>query len=1032
MAKLMPGRIRNEGIALYENGDVTIEDAKNQFVYAKIGEENLRYSLDDDAVICSCQLFQKKDYCQHLAAFEYYLKNDESGKELLAKLENQEEDQQEKERQDSLGSLFLKEVLGEKPQEERRYALQVVGTEEEYRGQFIWTLRIRRHPSDRTYVVRDILAFLHTIAKNGYYQIGKSYYEALYVEQFDAASQDLIHYLLGLLKNADLVEEPFFLTKQGRYLHFPASMFEDGVNYLQKLEQFELQYGFVSYPQVLFQDLYGDSPLIQTKVEEKGDSYRLQLVERPFKRLYEERFLFYKGTFYHLSLHQVDLLQSLRTIPLDASGKKSLQFDRSQSGRLAASLVELGRLGSVRAPKSLEIHDFGARFDFSLGEEDRVSLKMVFDFGSAQVDSKEALASLPFASNFEKEEEIFRTLKKAGFTADFESSRPALKPAEVYGFFQEVLPHFRRLGQVSLSADLQALFRVEQPEIRMDLQGSLLDISFDFSGIPNSEVEEVLEALWQREHYVVTENGQLYVFDEETLHFRDFMNEMGVERQEDGHFLANRLAALRLAQLVEERKDILLGHDFKQMVTDLRHPEQFALGDLDVQADLRDYQELGVRWLNMLSYYHLGGILADDMGLGKTLQTIAFLTGALKEEGQALILAPSSLIYNWQKEFEKFAPQMDVAVIYGLKPYRDQVIAEKHQVMITSYASFRQDKDLYADLDLQYMMMDEAQVMKNGQTKIAHAVQSVPAQHIFALSGTPIENHLREIWSIFHIVLPGLLPAQNDFLKLPPEVVARSIQPFILRRRKEDVLLELPDLTEVVYYNELSDEQKTVYLAQLQQMQEQIRDASDEEVNRRQIEILSGIMRLRQICDTPKLFMEDYEADSGKLESLRTLLQQIQDGNHRVLIFSQFRGMLDIIEDELTQMEMESFKITGSTPAKDRQAMTDAFNEGKGHAFLISLKAGGVGLNLTGADTVILVDLWWNPAVEAQAISRAHRMGQKENVEVYRLITRGTIEEKILELQESKKHLISTVLDGGETSSSLSVDEIREILGLAD
>ena len=469
----------------------------------------------------------------------------------------------------------------------------------------------------------------------------------------------------------------------------------------------------------------------------------------------------------------------------------------------------------------------------------------------------------------------------------------------------------------------------------------------------------------------------------------------------------------------------------QQLAFDLTHPEEFPLPHLQVKADLRDYQETGVKWLSMLDKYGFGGILADDMGLGKTLQTISFLSSSIDDSKKVLILAPSSLIYNWSDEFAKFAPHLDVAVVYGLKNVRDELIAEKHQITITSYASFRQDVEEYKDNHFQYLILDEAQVMKNDQTKIAQYLRDFEVEHTYALSGTPIENNLGELWSIFQIVMPGLLPSKKEFLKLPAEKVARYIKPFVMRRKKEDVLQELPDLIEVAYRNELADSQKTIYLALLKQMQDRIIHATEDEINRSKIEILSGLMRLRQICDTPKLFMEDYEGESGKLESLRELLEQIQDGNRRVLIFSQFRGMLDIIESELEKMEMESFKITGSTPAKERQDMTTSFNDGQRSAFLISLKAGGVGLNLTGADTVILVDLWWNPAVEAQAIGRAHRIGQERNVEVYRMITRGTIEEKIQELQESKRNLVSTILDGAEAKSSLSVEEIREILGIS-
>ncbi len=301
---------------------------------------------------------------------------------------------------------------------------------------------------------------------------------------------------------------------------------------------------------------------------------------------------------------------------------------------------------------------------------------------------------------------------------------------------------------------------------------------------------------------------------------------------------------------------------------------------------------------------------------------------------------------------------------------------------------------------------------------------------MFSLSGTPIENKLLEIWSIFQIVLPGLLPSKKEFQKMKAKEVSKRVRPFVLRRKKEDVLPELPDLIEITYTNEMSDDQKAIYLAQLRHMQDRIKNASDADINRQKIEILSGITRLRQICDTPSLFTE-YDGDSGKLESLRTLLLQVKENGHRALIFSQFKGMLEIAEKELEEMGLNSYKITGSTPANERQEMTRAFNNGSKDAFLISLKAGGVGLNLTGADTVVLIDLWWNPAVEMQAISRAHRIGQDDNVEVYRLITRGTIEEKILALQETKRNLVTTVLDGDESRAHLTVEDIKEILGIS-
>lgn len=431
----------------------------------------------------------------------------------------------------------------------------------------------------------------------------------------------------------------------------------------------------------------------------------------------------------------------------------------------------------------------------------------------------------------------------------------------------------------------------------------------------------------------------------------------------------------------------------------------------------------------MLDHYGFGGILADDMGLGKTLQTIAFLKSRMTEQSRVLILAPSSLIYNWQDEFQRFAPDSHVTVSYGHKEVREQLIAQKSNILVTSYTAFRQDFDLHQKETYDYLILDEAQTIKNSQTQIAQKLREFDVKACFALSGTPIENRLLEIWSIFQIVLPGLLPQKKAFLSLEPQEVARLISPFILRRRKEDVLPELPSLTETIYYNELADEQKALYLAQLEQMQERLKGISDADFNRQKLEILSGITRLRQICDTPELFMT-YQGNSGKLASLSQLLLQLKENGRRALIFSQFKGMLELAEKSLSDIGLTSYLLTGSTSAIDRQEMTRAFNKGSRDMFLISLKAGGVGLNLTGADAVILIDLWWNPAVEEQAISRAHRLGQKRHVDVYRLVTKGTIEEKMLALQESKKQLISTVLDGQDNTQSLSVDDLKEILGI--
>ena len=1029
MAKLIPGKIRSEGILLYENGKVSLQEMKNQYLYFRINNDSLRYSLDDQAIFCSCDFFQKKKFCVHLAAGEAFLKNDEEGKELLLGLEQDATESQETKEKVSFGSLFLDQVLPKIESQEVRFGLSATGHVDDYSGQFLWTLRIYRRPDERSYVVRDVVAFLQAIRKQSHFAIGKSYYEPISYAAFDPESRALIRFLEGLL-SGDTVHDALFFPNGGRHLYFPMSFFEEAVQLLMDLPSFTLEVGLDTYQEVFFQELQEDSGLFSFQVVEMKEFIELQVQVASYKMV-EGRFLLANGHFYQISPLQKILIEAVQSLPLSSDQKRHVQFDLSDQTKLTYSLEQFRKIGEVKAPSNFYIHDFQPHFAFDLSEQGEVLLDLVFVYEDRIVRSEKELKDLPYSSNFDKERLVFETILTAGFTNQFQTKRAPLLPKQIYPFFQQTLPLFEELGEVEVSDKLLDLYQVEKPTIAIQTSGRLLEIGFEFDSIDPSEVEQVMSALIEKNDYYISQTGKVLIFDEETKRISQTLLNLRAKKTKTGQLQTNRIAAFQLSQLFESADNVQFSEEFRHLAHDLIHPEQFPLGKLQVNAKLRDYQEVGVRWLSMLNHYGFGGILADDMGLGKTLQTIAFLSSVATADSKILILAPSSLIYNWKEEFEKFAPQMKVEVIYGLKASRDEVIASNPQVAITSYASFRQDVEQYEKNQYQYLILDEAQVMKNSQTKIAQYLRKFDVPHTFALSGTPIENHVEELWSIFQIVLPGLFPGKKEFKQLSPETISQYVKPFIMRRKKSEVLQELPDLIEMTYKNELADDQKTIYLAQLKQMQDRILSSSEEELNRSKMEILSGLMRLRQICDTPSLFLEDYTGESGKLDSLRELLEQIKDGNQRVLIFSQFRGMLDIIEKELDTLKMTSFKITGSTPANERQDMTNAFNSGQGDAFLISLKAGGVGLNLTGADTVILVDLWWNPAVEDQAIGRAHRMGQDKNVEVYRMITRGTIEEKIQELQTSKRHLVSTILDGTETRSSLSIEEIREILGIS-
>jgi SNF2 family DNA or RNA helicase len=478
------------------------------------------------------------------------------------------------------------------------------------------------------------------------------------------------------------------------------------------------------------------------------------------------------------------------------------------------------------------------------------------------------------------------------------------------------------------------------------------------------------------------------------------------------------------------------GEQFRKLMRDLLEPSELEFDKPKLlEADLRSYQQTGFKWLKTLNYYGLGGILADDMGLGKTIQTIAYIVSEI-EEGQEpfLVVCPSSVLFNWEREFEKFAPQVETKIIQGSKEERiailEEVKEENTPVLITSYPLIQRDYDLYTEQQFASIILDEAQYVKNRFTKTSRAVKQLRSETIFALSGTPIENSLHELYSIFSIVQPGLFENETDFKESSTTRIAEKVRPFVLRRLKSEVLDDLPEKTETTEYIELSDDQKKLYQSQLAVLRNEVSGyLEDDTFQNNRLEILSGMTRLRQICNDPGLVLEDYDGASSKLARLLEYLEEARLNGKRVVLFSQFTKMLDIIREELDERGYDYHYLDGSTPKEKRFEDTSRFNRGEKDLFLISLKAGGTGLNLTGGDTVILYDSWWNPAVEDQAADRVHRFGQKKVVQVVRLITRGTIEERIHELQDQKRALLDTVIDSGTSEiASLTKDDVLKML----
>jgi len=581
-----------------------------------------------------------------------------------------------------------------------------------------------------------------------------------------------------------------------------------------------------------------------------------------------------------------------------------------------------------------------------------------------------------------------------------------------------------------------------KPKIKIKHQKDRVDwleFKFEIEGFPEKEIKEILAALSDKKKYYRLRSGSLLSLEsKEFAEVQKFLLQAPLELDEmESSFEMPLVKGLKLIDSFAA-DDVLTAEDsFQQFLQTITDPEVESIQvPTQVNATLRDYQKQGFHWMKTLSAYGFGGVLADDMGLGKTLQSITYIVSVLQEMGendqQILIICPSSVMYHWRKEMKRFAPDLQVEIIIGNKEKRLNLLAQfkKLDVMISSYTSLKNDIDWYKERNFHTIFFDEAQAFKNPRTQTARAMKKLKATNRFALTGTPMENNADELWAIFHVVFPELFGSLEEYNHLSRKKISRRIRPFMLRRMKKDVAIELPEKVENLEIVELYPEQKKLYAAYLAKLRHEILKHLDQDtIRKNRIKILAGLTRLRQICCHPALFTEDYTGRSAKLTRLMSIIKESQYTNRRMLIFSQFTSMLQLIARDLAEQGTSFFYLDGSTPPEERETRSERFNNGERDIFLISLKAGGTGLNLTGADTVILYDLWWNPAVEEQAADRAYRIGQKNTVQVIKLLAKGTIEEKMNQLQERKRNLIKEIIDPDEeTSAVLTLDDIQELL----
>lgn len=924
----------------------------------------------------------------------------------------------------------------------------------------------------RLYVVKDIGQFLSSLKTGRSLEFGKQFTLEPTRQAFKTKDRALITMLQEMFEQHTALTEmqgPFYSTTLFNQKSLPLTGYYL-TKFLDALGDKEFLWEIGSTPPQPSHIIRHRLPIeFSLLAQDKDLLLALDGAEVPIQLTPDGSYYAYRQMIYQASPTQKDLLPPILTA-LRKGSMTTIAIPATQKEFFASEALPLiKKLGPVSIDPILEdkfsqenlyakiyfdrIGDMGitARLEFHYGDT------VINPFASTRETNIDSEASdLILIRSVEQERTILNIFEQANFTVS-QGNIHLEEDEQIFDFTVNWLPKLKDLAELYYSDQFKVKIRTSTTfsgHVRLDETLDILEISFQYNDIEHDELADIFHSLHLKKKYHRLRDGSFLDLNQpELTSIAQLLDNLDLEADDLNQKLLNlpKYRAMYIDSFLRQANlpGVQRNKAFKQLVQSILEPQdsEFEI-PAELQHVLRDYQKTGFKWLKTLASFGLGGILADDMGLGKTLQVLAFiLSEKSSSSSPALVIAPTSLIYNWQEEAKKFTPSLRVLVVEGTPQERHAQlidVEEQWDLVVTSYPLLRRDIDKFDKFKFSYCFLDEAQHTKNPLTLNAKSVQQIQAKGYFALTGTPIENSLSELWSLFNFIMPGYLLTHQEFRRkyelpivkgedpLPLVELSRHSNPFILRRLKKDVLKELPDKIETQLNAPLTEEQKKLYLAYLQEAKGKIaQEIAAVGFNRSHIKILAALTRLRQICCHPSMFLENYTGESGKMLLFQEILADALDSGHRILVFSQFTTMLDIIQSHLTTERIEHFYLSGSTKAADRLKMANSFNSGLAQVFLISLKAGGTGLNLTGADMVIHYDPWWNPAVEDQATDRAHRIGQESSVQVIKLITQGTVEEKINTLQTKKKMLIDSVIQPGETMlSKLSEQELRDLFDL--
>lgn len=907
----------------------------------------------------------------------------------------------------------------------------------------------------RMYKVGNTRKFIEDYYQGKTIKLGKEFYYVPGECAFDGASVPVLDYLVEVYE----IQETFGKSSQSQLFRNQELMLSKRM--LFKLLRLatgtgcHLEYKGESFGQV---PVKAGSPELSLQLKMDGDKLILEREgEEPLLSLCEDgSILFYKQCIYLPEQEYIcNILPFYRA--LFQKEKGTLVFAGENQGAFIEKVLPVIKKSmKVLLPPELKGHYIVEPMQpvlyldiLRLKTKCHIRARLSFVYGSFEINPLRSFSAGAYILVRDKEEEerLTRLLYNMNFKVD-DDVFVLRNDEDIFALMTEHVSLLEDNFTLMYSKEYKASAMLEMGElsgrVRWNTGIDFLEMDLEYSRVPQGELEGIFSSIRLKKKYYRLKSGKFLSLLENTASMRTLSWLVRNGQVKDGAILFPKSSALRLEEVLKGQDKLKREEAYQRLADDLRAPQEREWElPKGIQAQLRSYQKVGYFWLKTLAFYHLGGILADDMGLGKTLQAILYICsnpGTL-----SLVVCPTSLAANWQEEFEKFAPKLRTCIVSGLPGERRMLLGEngrrgEYDVLITTYPLIRKDVEHYQAMRFDTVFIDEAQYIKNHGSLSAKAVKSVPSEHRFALTGTPIENTLSELWSVFDFVMPGFFPSYRKFSELYEKPVMQGedeermrelkgkIRPFILRRMKRDVLPELPDKIETMRLAQMTKKQEKLYQAYLSRVQCEIEENKELKEGKGRLQILTALTRLRQICCHPGTFVENYTGGSGKLELLMEQLPAILDGGHSVIIFSQFTSMLDIIGEALKEAGIAWYYLAGSTRAADRKRLVQGFNEGRVRVFLVSLKAGGTGLNLIGADTVIHFDPWWNPAVEEQATDRAYRIGQKRKVQVIRYVMKDSIEEKIYKLQKRKRELAEAVIDSGEVFvNSLSGQELMEL-----